>query len=234
MIKHAPAPFYPLTLQFNQPHSVYRETTCHMVAIVPCHWILLTAHSQAWIVFDGLSSSSLLFFFFFFLSSNRAITTVNKHRNRHMHSLSWLLCWCISVIYPPRPGWWSRDWKICHGIAVHLPTTPFAQPTRVLKMVNVYFIIIRGKQYGWGHASVVCCFDNAQRLMVFEYYFVRGKGFRTRLLQFKIRFLYYYRLKKRLRERFEVDNFDILVLLININFYRVGIFSRAILFNYSF
>lgn len=152
MIKHAPAPFYPLTLQFNQPHSVYRETTCHMVAIVPCHWILLTAHSQAWIVFDGLSSSSLLFFFLF---SNRAITTVNKHRNRHMHSLSWLLCWCISVIYPPRPGWWSRDWKICHGIAVHLPTTPFAQPTRVLKMVNVYFIIIRGKQYGWGHASVV-------------------------------------------------------------------------------
>ena len=86
----------------------------------------------------------------------------------------------------------------------------------------------------WVGTRECCCFDNAQRLMVFEYYFVRGKGFRTRLLQFKIRFLYYYRLKKKLRERFEVDNFDILVLLININFYRVGIFSRAILFNYSF
>lgn len=70
------------------------------MAIVPCHWILLTA--------DRFRRSTpllllLLFFFFFFFSpNNRAITTVNKHRNRHMHSLSWLLCWCISVIYPGR------------------------------------------------------------------------------------------------------------------------------------
>lgn len=99
-------PLFTPTLQFNQPHSVYRETTCHMVAIV-MHWDIIngTLSVHRFVNHFPAPLLSVLYSSSFFLFVSRAIATMNKHRNRHMHSCAFFVGALVSFIHPVQ----SRD-----------------------------------------------------------------------------------------------------------------------------